>query len=90
MIGVSEVENRQVLEDLIHTGKLAQRNYGIVHYDSPDARGIDVGLIYDKDQFTGRVEQQRPAPHPRVPQRSAPATSWWCRAAWPASACTSS
>lgn len=52
VIGVSEVENQQVLEDLIHTGKLAQRNYGIVHYDSPDARGIDVGLIYDKDQFT--------------------------------------
>ena len=49
VIGVSEVENQQVLEDLIHTGKLAQRNYGIVHYDSPDARGIDVGLIYDKD-----------------------------------------
>lgn len=52
VIGVSEVENQQVLEDLIHTGKLAQRNYGIVHYDSPDARGIDVGLIYDKDQVT--------------------------------------
>lgn len=52
VIGVSEVENRQVLEDLIHTGELAKRNYGIVHYDSPDVRGIDVGLIYDKDQFT--------------------------------------
>ena len=52
VIGVSEVENRQVLEDLIKTGKLADRNYGVVHYDSPDARGIDVGLIYDKDQFT--------------------------------------
>ncbi len=52
IIGVSEIENRQVLEDLIRTGELAKRNYGIVHYDSPDRRGIDVGLLYDKDQFT--------------------------------------
>ena len=52
VIGVSEIENEQVLEDLIHTGELSKRNYGIVHYDSPDFRGIDVGLIYDKDQFT--------------------------------------
>ncbi len=52
IIGVSEIENRKVLEDLICTGQLANRNYGIVHYDSPDRRGIDVGLLYDKDQFT--------------------------------------
>ena len=52
IIGISEIENRGVVEDLIKTGKLAERNYGIVHYDSPDRRGVDVGLIYDKDQFT--------------------------------------
>ena len=52
VIGISEIENRGVVEDLIKTGKLAERNYGIVHYDSPDRRGVDVGLIYDKDQFT--------------------------------------
>lgn len=51
VIGISEIENRQVVEDLISTGKLAERNYGIAHYDSPDRRGVDVGLIYDKDQF---------------------------------------
>ena len=59
VIGVSEIENEQVLEDLIHTGELSKRNYGIVHYDSPDFRGIDVGLIYDKDQFT--LESSRSA-----------------------------
>ena len=59
VIGVSEIENKQVLEDLIHTGELSKRNYGIVHYDSPDFRGIDVGLIYDKDQFT--LESSRSA-----------------------------
>lgn len=52
IIGISEIENRGVVEDLIKTGNLANRNYGIVHYDSPDRRGVDVGLIYDKDQFT--------------------------------------
>ncbi|MEG2514367.1 MAG: endonuclease/exonuclease/phosphatase family protein [Bacteroidaceae bacterium] len=52
IIGISEIENLGVVEDLIHTGKLAERNYGIVHYDSPDRRGIDVGLIYDRDRFT--------------------------------------
>lgn len=51
IIGVSEIENRQVLEDLIKTGELANRNYDIVHFDSPDRRGIDVGMIYDRNQF---------------------------------------
>lgn len=51
VLGLCEVENRQVLEDLIQTGPLAERKYGIVHYDSPDRRGVDVGLIYQKDRF---------------------------------------
>ncbi len=51
VIGVSEIENRRVLEDLIKTGDLANRNYGIVHFDSPDRRGVDVGLLYDRNQF---------------------------------------
>ena len=52
VIGVSEVENRSVLEDLIKTGDLAKRNLEIVHYDSPDVRGIDVGLLYNPLFFT--------------------------------------
>lgn len=52
VIGVSEIENRTVLEDLIKTGELAKRNYGIVHFDGPDRRGVDVGLLYDRNQFT--------------------------------------
>lgn len=51
ILGVSEVENRGVLEDLIATPKLRDKNYGIVHYDSPDERGIDVGLLYLKNVF---------------------------------------
>lgn len=51
VIGVSEVENRSVLEDLVTQPKLAAGNYRIVHYDSPDARGIDCGFLYRPDLF---------------------------------------
>ena len=51
LLGVAEVENFKVLKDLINTKKLKEKNYGIVHYDSPDERGIDVGLLYRKDHF---------------------------------------
>jgi len=52
ILGVAEVENRKVMEDLIKTGDLASQNYKIVHEDSPDGRGIDVGLIYNPKLFT--------------------------------------
>ncbi len=45
IMGVCEIENRGVLADVIGQDK----RYGIVHYDSPDARGIDVALLYRKD-----------------------------------------
>ena len=51
ILGICEVENRTVVEDLISDKKLGKFNYGIVHYESPDDRGIDVGLIYNKDVF---------------------------------------
>ena len=46
VFGLAEVENRQVIEDLIHTGKLKNAHYKILHKDSPDKRGIDVALLY--------------------------------------------
>ncbi|SFZ89762.1 Endonuclease/Exonuclease/phosphatase family protein [Flaviramulus basaltis] len=52
IIGVSEIENREVLEDLVNDSLLINRDYGIVHYDSPDVRGIDVALLYQKKLFT--------------------------------------
>ena len=51
VVGLAEVENRQVIEDLIHDPQLEKYHYGIVHYDSPDRRGIDVALIYVKSIF---------------------------------------
>jgi hypothetical protein len=52
IVGICEVENRSVVEALISDEKLKKYNYGIVHYDSPDNRGIDVGMIYNKDAFS--------------------------------------
>lgn len=52
ILGVSEIENRLVLEDLVSQPAVAEANYQIVHYDGPDARGVDVALLYRPDQFT--------------------------------------
>lgn len=51
ILGVAEVENRKVLEDLVNQPKIKDRGYKIVHYNSPDARGIDVGLLYNPKYF---------------------------------------
>jgi hypothetical protein len=51
ILGVAEIENRQVLTDLVNDKALRTFDYGIVHFDSPDGRGIDVGLIYQKALF---------------------------------------
>lgn len=51
IVGLAEVENRKVIEDLINSPYLKSKNYGIIHYDSPDFRGIDVALIYQKKYF---------------------------------------
>ncbi|WP_378186113.1 endonuclease [Aquimarina sp. W85] len=51
LVGVSEVENKKVLSDLVNSKKMKRFNYGIVHFDSPDERGIDVGLLYQKEHF---------------------------------------
>ncbi|TDP60139.1 endonuclease/exonuclease/phosphatase family protein [Flavobacterium dankookense] len=50
-IGGCEIENRGVLEDLIKEPLLINKDYGIVHFDSPDKRGIDVALLYQKKHF---------------------------------------
>lgn len=52
VVGLIEVENRQVIEDLVKEPALAKFDYGIIHYNSYDARGIDVALIYQKRRFT--------------------------------------
>ncbi|QLG45365.1 endonuclease/exonuclease/phosphatase family protein [Costertonia aggregata] len=51
LIGVAEVENRKVVQDLVSAEPLKEIDYGIVHYDSPDERGIDTALVYLKSNF---------------------------------------
>lgn len=52
IVGVCETENRRVLEDLVNQEPLLEKDYGIVQFDSPDRRGIDVALLYQKRLFT--------------------------------------
>ncbi len=50
ILGICEVENRKVLE--MWNNHYPNRDYTIVHYESPDNRGIDAALFYDEDKFT--------------------------------------
>ena len=52
ILGVSEIENRNVLEELVIQPEIAEANYQIVHYDGPDRRGVDCALFYRPDQFS--------------------------------------
>ncbi len=51
IIGVSEIENITVLEDLVRQPEIKDRRYRIVHHDSPDPRGIDVAFLYNPRFF---------------------------------------
>ena len=51
ILGIAEVENRNVLEDFVQQEQIKTRNYQIIHFDSPDHRGIDVGLLYNPKYF---------------------------------------
>ena len=52
ILGISEIENRLVVEDLVSQPEIAEANYQIIHYDGPDRRCVDVALLYKPDQFT--------------------------------------
>ena len=51
ILGMAEIENRKVLEDLVNQPLIKANNYDIAHFDSPDERGIDVAMIYKKGDF---------------------------------------
>lgn len=60
VMGLCEMENREVLDDLVATDRLKAFNYQIIHQDSPDERGIDVALIYRPEFF--KPESYRAVP----------------------------
>lgn len=51
VLGLAEVENREVVEKLVKNKLLKKHGYGVIHSDSPDQRGIDCALIYKKKKF---------------------------------------
>lgn len=51
IVGIAEIENKTVVEDFLATEPLRNIDYGYVHYDSPDERGIDCALIYHRAYF---------------------------------------
>ena len=51
IVGLVEVENAKVVADLANSSYLRKQHYGFVHHDSPDERGIDVALLYNKIAF---------------------------------------
>jgi len=65
LVGLCEVENEEVVKDLAYGTILSAGNYGIVHRDSPDPRGIDLALLYRRDHF--RVAEVRSW----IPERAA-------------------
>lgn len=51
ILGLAEIENKEVVYDLTQHERIKSRGYKIVHYDSPDRRGIDVAFIYQPKYF---------------------------------------
>ena len=51
VIGVSEIENKSVLDDLVRAEPIRKWRLQVVHHDSPDRRGVDVGLLYNPRMF---------------------------------------
>ncbi len=57
VVGLCEVENRAVLNRLVYDTPLSRAGYRIIHRDSPDARGVDVALLYRPDLFMPATEE---------------------------------
>lgn len=51
VIGLIEVENKNVVEDLMKFGKLSEGKYQVIHYESADKRGIDVALCFKSENI---------------------------------------
>ena len=58
IVGICEIENRKTVEDIVNQPELKEYNYGVAHFNSFDARGVDVALIYQKSRF--KVTKAKP------------------------------
>lgn len=64
IIGLCEIENRFVVEEIINKTPLVKYGYDIVHHESPDKRGIDVAFLYLKDKFKPLYDRAIPVVYP--------------------------
>jgi predicted extracellular nuclease len=64
IVGFCEIENRNILEQLNQNTPLNQWNYRIVHFESPDRRGIDVGLFVRTDKIRVIAAKRLPVVFP--------------------------
>lgn len=62
LLGLCDVENRQVLDDLVNSSPLRKHRYSIIHYDSPDPEGLDVALLYNPRVFKPTAHTSLPVP----------------------------
>lgn len=74
VIGLSEVENDHVLDDLTAQPALAQRGYKYIHLEGPDARGIDCALLYNPKLFSVRDTMLVPYVYEREEDKARRAT----------------
>lgn len=51
IIGVAEIESRDVLSRLLYATSLRKGKYSIIHYESNDHRGIDTALMWRGDRL---------------------------------------
>lgn len=67
ILGLCEVENRRVVEDLVRSPQIMPFNFGIIHHESPDERGIDNAMLYDARQFKPLTTSYLPINFPFAP-----------------------
>lgn len=66
LVGLCEIENYRVLYELTTKTGLRNLNYKVIHFESPDARGVDVGLLYLPDKFKPLVTRNIRTPLPNT------------------------
>jgi hypothetical protein len=64
IVGVCEIENDLVLNDLVAQSVLKKANYKVIWEDGPDFRGIDCALLYNPSIFTFETYKSLPVVHP--------------------------
>jgi predicted extracellular nuclease len=68
VMGLCEIENKMVLDDLVNSPRIIPYRFQVIHQDSPDERGIDNAMIYDPDQFQPLDVRSIPVTFPFQPE----------------------